>query len=562
MTAENTDHVGNQHSGSARSEFARRLSALHRAAGAPSLRNVAMLVQARANETGGQVRSTLASAQRISDWLSGRNVPARFESLLPVLQVLHARARRHATTPGLAINTRAWRMLWTAAHSAPADATATTTQEPYPVDSYTETHEIIFFGRRRALTALLALVRLSATPQRRADVIILTGASGVGKTSLLCAGLTPALRSDGGRWAVAITTPGSNPLGSFNRIFSVTDDFTACEADLATVRRWAGDARPVLIVDQFEQLYHPEVHPTERADFLNRLKQISTIGTVLVSVRADELASCAEYAWLADALRYNTFTVNPMVRHELLSVITAPVQTCGVSVDPGVVELLLAALESDHQSLHRPATGPGDLAVLSATMRSIWAARTSDRLDVTAYRKIGGPAGDIARRAEALWNELTLNEQIDAKRVLLTLVTLHRDGSFSRRRTPIADLRRAALRTGSGLGLIERLIQGRLIVVEACHADLVHDGLMRWERLRGWIKENRSFLFWRWRIEEDAAEWCTTARDPGLLYRGNRLTAAIQHANDTVSASATEFLHASARAEQRGPAVSDGHDYW
>jgi hypothetical protein len=565
MTTESIGHGRQAPGASARSEFARRLSALHRAAGAPSLRNVAMLAQLRAHETGGESRSALASAQRISDWLSGRNVPARFESLLPVLQVLGARAKRRTGSSGEAVNARAWRMLWTAARSSPADATSVTTHRPYPVGDYTEQHEAIFFGRRRALTALLSMVRMSATPQRPADVIVLSGASGVGKSSLLRAGLIPALRSEGGRWAVAVLTAGRDPLGSSARIFGDTTNLTVGGPDLEVIRRWAGDARPVLIVDQFEKLYRPEVDPTERAAFLIWLKHLATIGTVLISIRSDDLVSCAQYPWLADAVQHNSFTLNPMLRPELTSVIVGPVRGCGAAVDPGVVDLLLAALESDRQSLDRTDhRTPGDLAVLSATMRALWAAHTGDRIDIAAYRKVGGPAGEISRIAERRWAELTPDEQLDARQLLLALITVHRDGSFARRRIPAAELARIAARTGSGPDLLDRLIQARLILVEVRHADLVHDALLRWDRLRGWITENRPILFWRQRIEEDATEWCSADRDPGLHYRGSRLSTAIRYADPTASAAATEFLRASARAELGGPAEHEhqsGCDY-
>ncbi|MQY19291.1 nSTAND1 domain-containing NTPase [Nocardia macrotermitis] len=552
MAIEDIEHGQQVRGGSARSEFARRLSGLHRAAGAPSLRSVAMLAQLRAQETG-DTRSALASAQRISDWLSGRNVPARFESLVPVLHVLGARAKRRTGNTAESINTRAWRMLWKAARASPAEATGGATHRPYPVGEYTEQHESVFFGRRRALTALLTMVRMSATPQRPADVIVLTGASGVGKTALLRAALAPALRSEGGSWAVAILTAGPETLARSARTFGGTTDPAAGRPDLEAVRQWAGEARPMLIVDQFERLYRPEIDPTERAAFLIWLKQVSTIGTVLISIRSDDLVSCAQYPWLADAVQHNSFSLNPMLRPELTSVIVGPVRGCGAAVEPGVVDLLLTALEPDRPSLDRASAGPGELAVLSATMRSLWEARTGERIDFAAYRKVGGPAGEMARIAEQCWAALTPDEQVDARALLLALVTVHRDGSYARRRLPTADLLRIAARTGSGRDLVYRLIRARLIVVEVRHADLVHDTLLRWDRLRGWIGENRAFLLWRQRIEDDATEWCTAERDPGLLYRGSRLTTAIRHADPSASIAATEFLRASARTELGGP---------
>ncbi len=530
-----------------------------------------MMAQQRAKENGVEQRSAMASAQRISDWLSGRNVPARFESLSPVLHVLSARARRRAGTPSEAVNLKAWRTLWASAHKAPAEGPASVTVSPYPEGGvYSQEHVAVLFGRRRALTSLLSMVRMSATPQRPADLVMLTGASGVGKSALLRAGLIPALRSEGGQWAIAYITPGREPL---RRLAQGFDSETGSETGLspsllpsgidpAAVRRWSGGRRVLLIVDQLEDLYDPRIEPAVREAFLIQLKHLSGFGSVLVSVRSDALVHCTRYSWLLNAVQHNSFTLSSMLRQEMVSVVTGPARTLGVTVDPGVVELVVSALESGRQPIGATpgAANPGSLPLLFDTMRSLWSAHTGDRVDVATYRRVGGVAQVACRMAEQAWERLTPDEQTDAQRILLTLITVHRDGVMSRR-APLAELRRITGHSAGGRRTIERLARERLICLEPRHAALVHDTLLGWDRLRGWIAEQKPTLLWRQRIEEDAAEWVAAGRDPGLLYRSIRLTTAIDHADPMLSAVTTEFLRTSARAELSATMVSADHGY-
>ncbi|MBF6332541.1 ATP-binding protein [Nocardia transvalensis] len=522
---------------------------MHRAAGAPSLRNVAMLAQQRGAIGEGQGRSALASAQRVSDWMSGRNVPARFESLLPVLQVLAARARRRAGTPGETLDLRAWRALWLAARSAPAALPETIARPPYPdADGGYGDHEPVLFGRRRQVVCLLEMIRKSADPDRAADVIVLTGASGVGKTALLRGGVVPALNAEAGRWAVTVVALGRDPLRALQKITDETTDS-------------GGSERLLLIVDQFEQLFRPEVDAADRETFLLGLKRLSAIGSVLVSVRCTHLVDCSRYSWLANAVQHNGFRLNPMRRQELVSAIAGPPRSRGVTVDPGVVELIVTALDMSRPTLTRSAAEAGALPVLAATMRSLWTHHSGSRLDVAGYRRVGGVAGVVTRLAEQTWEGLRAGEQVDARRLLLALLTVHRDGTVVRRRLTLADLERIAARPGADL--FERLVSARLITVESRHACLAHDSLLEWDRLRGWVAEHRELLIWRDRIEADAAEWETADRDPGLLYRSIRLTTAIHHADPALSPLATEFLRACARAELGAQSADSwpGKDY-
>ncbi|MGW0133453.1 nSTAND1 domain-containing NTPase [Streptomyces sp. NPDC003299] len=194
----------------ARTAFAERLALLYGEAGNPPLKRVAEAVVRlqRVDERG---RPVLVSAQRISDWRRARNVPAQFAALAAVLHVLIPQARRLQPTPacpGL-YDLGEWQRLWESAVAGPAaERPAHSGQDPPPAQdnasvsggvcpyrglaSYRQQDARWFFGRQRSTDSLVELLR---SAERTGGLAMLVGASGAGKSSLLHAGLVPALRA-------------------------------------------------------------------------------------------------------------------------------------------------------------------------------------------------------------------------------------------------------------------------------------------------------------------------------------------------------------------------------
>ncbi|SMQ17461.1 WD40 repeat [Streptomyces sp. Ag82_O1-12] len=197
----------------ARTAFAERLALLYKEAGNPPLKRVseAVVRLQRVDERGRPVR---VSAQRISDWRRARNVPAQFPALAAVLHVLIPDARRSRPTPvspGL-YDLGQWQRLWESAVAdpvgerpsgsasaaedgqRPADETASAPGGVCPyrgLASYRREDARWFFGRERSTDALVT--QLGAVAEA-GGLVMLVGASGAGKSSLLNAGLVPALR--------------------------------------------------------------------------------------------------------------------------------------------------------------------------------------------------------------------------------------------------------------------------------------------------------------------------------------------------------------------------------
>ncbi|MFE3188601.1 NACHT and WD repeat domain-containing protein [Nocardia sp. NPDC059240] len=492
-----------------------------------------------------------ASAQRISDWKAGRNVPARFESLLPVVLTLVELARKagNPLTRQLA-EPKEWQRLWQAATSWDPDED-TEAACPYPgLSPYRREDRQLFFGRTAATTELVDLVRDST------GLVVVTGASGAGKSSLLSAGLIPALAE----WEVTTATPGADPLTTLLTVFgspaaeSGTPAMTRAHAALAPR---TGGTRRLLVVDQFEEVFTTCTDDVVRTDFLTVLHECATRADdpikVVLALRADFYSHCLHHPVLRDTLEHRSYPLGPMGQDELAQAISGPARTVGLELEPGLEELVITELcgAADHQG-HRT-YDPGALPLLSHVMAATWQHRDGRRLTTTGYRKVGGVVGSVAETAEYAWNELTLGQQDAARAILLALVSVSRDARDTRRPGLRPDLLARAADLEDATAALELLSRTRLITLDADAVTLTHEiVLTAWPRLRTWIDEDRVGYLVRQRLETDAAEWAAHDRDSSLLYRGTLLRNALDNvAPPPVGPLAQEFLDTSAKAHTR-----------
>jgi hypothetical protein len=213
-----------------------------------------------------------------------------------------------------------------------------------------------FFGRERLVAELVA--RLVGS-----SLLCIVGASGSGKSSLLRAGLLPALA--GGvlpgseRWPRVLIRPGEHPVRELERT------------------RPAGD-RVVLAVDQFEEAFTACGDEGERAAFFDALLRYP--GTVIVAIRGDYYERCAAYPALSRALAGNHVLVAPMRRDELRRAIERPARRVGLSLEPELVDGLLADVEAE----------PGGLPLLSTALLELWQHRHGNVLLAATYEQTGG----------------------------------------------------------------------------------------------------------------------------------------------------------------------------
>ncbi|MET9210905.1 MULTISPECIES: NACHT and WD repeat domain-containing protein [unclassified Nocardia] len=507
---------------SPRAVFAQRFAELYAAAGNPTLRRVAAATERRMRNT----QSGTPSAQRISDWKAGRNVPARFESLLPViLTLVELTEKAQRDLPRRLADPHEWRRLWQESVTWTATATDGDTC-PYPgLRAFRADERALFFGREQATTEFVDLVRAAT------GIVVLIGASGAGKSSLLAAGLRPALDLPS-----ATITPGAAPM-----------------AALAAVDT---DAPRVLVVDQFEELFALCPDEAERTAFLTALAELTTRAadplTVVLALRADFYERCLHHPVLRDSLRRNNYLLGPMSMDEVSRAVTGPATAAGLTLEQGLEELVLTELRGLGAHADTDAYDPGSLPLLSHVMAATWQQREGRKLTVAGYRTAGGVAGSVAETAELAWSELTPVQQEAAQDLLGALVTVGQDARDTRRTADRGELLSRGTDPEATAEALEVLAASRLVALDADSVQFTHEiVLTAWPRLRGWIATDRVGHLVRQRLETDAAEWETTD-DPALLYRGTRLDSATEHANGTTSPRSRAFLDAARRSARLG----------
>ena len=386
-----------------------------------------------------------------------------------------------------------------------------------------------FFGRERLVAELVA--RLVGAP-----LLAVVGPSGSGKSSVLRAGLLPALAGGvlpgSANWTQALIRPGEQPMRALGR----------------ATRRLARERRGVLAVDQFEELFTACQDEAEREEFVAALVRAARDRDgrclVVLAVRADFYGRCAAYPELSRLLGANHVLVGPMSRDELRRAIERPAQRVGLSVEPELVEALLTDVEGR----------PGALPLLSTALLELWRRRDGSRLRLAAYARSGGVQGAVARLAEDAFVQLDPAQQAEARKLLLRLADEDESGAIVRRRIGLAEL--AGERSAD---VVARLADRRLLTVSDGAVEVAHEALLReWPRLRAWLEEDTQGRRLHRRLGDAARAWDADARDPGALYRGARLASALDWAaghepelNATERAFLDDSRRASGRAQRR-----------
>ena len=294
---------------------------------------------------------------------------------------------------------------------------------------------------------------------------------------------------------------------------------TPGEAPLAALATAGSDA-PLLVVDQFEEVFGPAVDEDERAAFIRELCALAT--PVVIALRADFYGRALEYAELARAAQEAQVVVGPMDDTDLRCAVVEPARKAGVTIEDGLVEVLLA-------DVHRPGSESGAaglLPLLSHALLATWRRGEGVRMTVADYHAVGGIAGGVAQSAEEAFTQLPADRQELVRRIFLRLVHVAPDLADTRRR-----VERAELPGGGEVGevgeVLDLFVARRLLTVDEHAVEITHEALLTaWPRLRSWIDADRAGLAAHRRLTEAARAWRDAGRDPDLLLRGGRLAAA------------------------------------
>jgi hypothetical protein len=418
------------------------------------------------------------------------------------------------------------------------------------LDAFREEDSAFFFGRGSADDPNSPIGEL-VVKIREQPFVMVVGRSGSGKSSLVYAGLLPALRRDRDRfWNVLTLRPGRTPLRALAAAFNPRGEGEGA-ADYATKitneanQLRTGDPdllsdmirqeldhvegkpdRLLLYVDQWEELYAQAPSSSEReraaqhaADinrFIDLLLNAARTAPVAVvaTVRADFYDPLIGNPRIRALLPTRQVLLAAMSRSELESTIVGPAKKVGLTFDPpGLVPRIL----------DEAGEGEGMLPLLQYALKESWALRKDNTISADAYARSGGVREAIRVTAERTFAALSTEDQQAARQLFLRLVTPGEGDTRARAAMPTEPAQRRIVEQFAGP-------RTRLLVTGSDRAarpivEVSHEALIRtWPRLRGWIDANREKLRARAAVLQAKADWeQNRGRDDMLLPAGLQL---------------------------------------
>jgi WD40 repeat protein len=393
---------------------------------------------------------------------------------------------------------------------------------PFPgLAPFREDSQAFFFGREGEVEALVEW--LAANP-----CLALIGPSGSGKSSLIRAGLMPALQRLRPGLRVAWCTPGEMPLA--NLCFAIEQQRQ--EAAAAGVP----DAPIAVLVDQLEELFTLCASEEERQAFIAHLVTLPQHHLTVLAMRSDFVGECGNYQQLNNLVIPNVEQIGPLSADALRSAIEHQAAAVGLRFEAGLTERLLGDVRDE----------PGAMPLLQHALHELWRRRRGRWLRAAEYQAIGGVQQSIAHTADEIYKSADAKTRARMRDIFVRLTRIDQDGDEEerrdmRQRVSFAELVPDGADVGEIMALVDRLVSSRLVVMGAVHAgpideaagadargsvqvEVAHEALIRhWPRLRTWLSEDRSALLLRAAIRHDLHDWIKRGCEPDGLLRGGKL---------------------------------------
>jgi WD40 repeat protein len=442
---------------------------------------------------------------------------------------------------------------------------------PYKgMDFFDEVDTDLYVGRETLTERLISIVLATASKSEtnKTGFIAIVGASGSGKSSLVRAGLVPALRWNkaSANWSIHIFTPSVHPLEnlatklaqnkSLTSIVELMDDLARDPRTLSLFINREIKSSPgsylLLVIDQFEELFTLCHSDAERSAFINNLLTTAfdsdVKAIIVITLRADFYAHCANYPQLRLALAKHQEYIGAMSDDEMRRAIEEPARRGHWEIERGLVDLILR--DVGHE--------PGALPLLSHALFETWQRRRGRLMTFSGYASSGGVRGAIAETAESVFtDQFTREQQAIARRIFLRLTELGDETASgdTRRRATMDELILKPEESDATEAVINVLVDSRLITTSENSIQVAHEALIReWPTLRGWLEDNREGLRLHRQLTEASQDWQSLGGEPDMLYRGARLAQvkewAISHA-DEMNSLEKQYLEASIASGER-----------
>lgn len=396
-------------------------------------------------------------------------------------------------------------------------------------------HAPIFFGRTAAIGEMIAALRQQDAANH--PFLLVIGASGSGKSSVVRSGLLPVLTQPGviegvASWKRVELRPRDRrddlPTLLAQALATAAGQEASQAAELLRVLE-AGmttDTRIALVIDQLEEVFADQrIGFDERERFFALLARIAATRAVWVvaTLRSDFYPRCVEHADLV-ALKSGSgqYDLRPPTPAEIGQIIRLPAAAAGLRFDTRVD----GGEGLDEVLRDEASRSPEALPLLEFALEELYKRRASDgTLTFAAYRDIGGVEGALAQRAEEVFLALPAATQDSLPLALRKLIVATTMGAatFSRRSAALDEFP-----AGPQRDLVRALIEARLCVSELggnarAVVSIAHEALLRhWPRVREWLEANRDILRAHGRLAVSAERWEQEGRRPDLLLASGR----------------------------------------
>ncbi|MCC5665063.1 ATP-binding protein [Nostoc sp. CHAB 5784] len=426
----------------------------------------------------------------------------------------------------------------------------------------------IFFGRDQFLTGLV-------NELEQTNLILLLGASGSGKSSVVRAGLIPWLvQKKGSQLVHFMFTPDADPFESFYA--SLLSKYRQSEAQIAreakvdtltqvVTRLKQSESYWFILIDQFEELF-TTTQPQKCAQFIASLVNWSKTKQpnvkIIATMRADFLDRLSPYPQLVKATQKHRPLIAEMQADELRLAIEQPAAHHGVVFETGLVGEIIKDIQGQ----------AGYLPLLQYTLNLLWeteinSSSIQDRtLNTSTYRQLGGVRGALQQRVDSIYGALTKQEKLAAQSIFLKLVDIGKDSESGTEWRPVR--RRALMFEFSNE--LERIVLVKLInenllvsnsqsIPQESTVEITHETLLTsWTNLNIWIQENRQAIALRNRLNDDVAHWQVKKADDEL-WAGSKLEQILELRKDSTfnqilggfSPTANQFIDASVGLRDR-----------
>jgi WD40 repeat protein len=445
----------------------------------------------------------------------------------------------------------------------------------------------LFFGRDNQIATLIATLA-------ETRFLAVVGTSGSGKSSLVRAGLLPALLSGmmtraGSRWRIAITHPGDDPIGNLAAALNEADAFgdeaaapdkNQVAIDEATLRRGsrglveiacqhalAPDENLLVLVDQFEEIFRfareaarqskegSDRYENDSAAFIKHLLEARSATEakifVVLTMRSDFLGDCAKFWDLPEAINDSQYLIPRLTRDQLRDVITGPITLCDGQVTPRLL----------HQMLNDIIDDQDQLPVLQHLLMCIWnewKARSlevtaadgsvskhrdlhqSEAIDLCCYDAVGGMAEALSRHAQNAYDSLPDDHQGVAEKLFKTLTEKGSDNREVRRPATVAQICEVAETTEAEVKAVVEVFRepGRsfllpkagILLTPDSVIDISHESLIRGWKLLRHWVDEETDAVREYRRLVDAAE--LKLHEGTDLWRGADLQRALKWRTD------------------------------